>query len=238
MLRPLGRDGLRRLQVTSSTLITLGLTTLFILLASGESAAQYGTAVSRQWSSQSIGYRTGHAEGFRLGQRDLQSGRRFGYEQHSVFRSADRGYRGQYGDRQTYRNAFRSGFTAGYNEGYRAAGAARSYPPRVAVPRSSAPRYSYPGQRGFHFSLQPAFDQGFSDGYEKGLSDGRRGGRFDPVRHGRYRSATRGYDARYGPREQYRNVYRDGFRTGYEGGYRDAARYDRYGRTGAWIRVW
>ena len=42
---------------------------------------------------------------------------------------------------------------------------------------------------------------------------------FDPVLHSRYRSADRGYESRYGTKEQYKLAYRDGFEAGYEQGY-------------------
>jgi hypothetical protein len=64
-----------------------------------------------------------------------------------------------------------------------------------------------------------AYDNGFRDGLEKGREDVRDNDSFDPVRHSRYRSADRGYNSRYGTKEQYKLAYRDGFEDGYAQGY-------------------
>jgi hypothetical protein len=72
-----------------------------------------------------------------------------------------------------------------------------------------------------------ATQQGYSDGYEAGLDDARDGRRFDPVSERRYRSADRGYNNSYGPRERYKTNYRTGFLSGYESAYEDAVRYGR-----------
>ena len=64
-----------------------------------------------------------------------------------------------------------------------------------------------------------AYDNGFRDGLEKGRDDAQDNDSFDPVRHSRYRSADRGYDERYGTKEQYKLTYRDGFEAGYQQGY-------------------
>lgn len=64
------------------------------------------------------------------------------------------------------------------------------------------------------------YDYGYRDGYEKGREDIRDDDSYDPVRHSWYRSGNRGYDDRYGTRDQYKLVYRDGFEAGYRDGYR------------------
>ena len=68
-------------------------------------------------------------------------------------------------------------------------------------------------------SNRAAFDNGYRDGLEKGREDAGDNDSFDPVRHSRYRSADRGYNSRYGSKDQYKLVYRDGFEAGYEQGY-------------------
>ena len=70
-----------------------------------------------------------------------------------------------------------------------------------------------------------AYDNGFRDGLEKGREDARDNDSFDPVRHSRYRSGDRGYNSRYGTREQYKLTYRDGFEAGYGQGYGRRPRY-------------
>jgi hypothetical protein len=75
--------------------------------------------------------------------------------------------------------------------------------------------------------LDVATQQGHSDGYEAGLDDARDGRRFDPIAERRYRSADRGYNGSYGPRDVYKANYRTGFLKGYEDAYRDAARFSQ-----------
>lgn len=93
-----------------------------------------------------------------------------------------------------------------------------------AVPRSDRypadDRYPsrYPGIRDDRFE-SAAFQSGYRDGVEKGREDLRDGDSFDPNRHRWYRSADRGYNSRYGSREQYRAEYRDGFLRGYDAAY-------------------
>jgi hypothetical protein len=70
-----------------------------------------------------------------------------------------------------------------------------------------------------------AYDNGFRDGLEKGREDVQDRDSYDPVRHSRYRSADRGYQSRYGTREQYKLAYRDGFEAGYAQGYGRRPRY-------------
>jgi hypothetical protein len=115
-------------------------------------------------------------------------------------------------------------------------------PAPQAVPRGEWDRYGrdrdddryerYPRS----YRLDLAFGTGLNDGYEAGFEDGRRRHRFEPTREGRYRSANRGYDRRYGPRELWQARYRDGFRRGYDDGYNDGRRYyyRTHGRPGWW----
>ena len=70
-----------------------------------------------------------------------------------------------------------------------------------------------------------AFDSGYRDGLAKGREDRGDNDSFDPVRHAWYRSADRGYNSRYGTKEQYKLAYRDGFEAGYEQGYGRNVRY-------------
>jgi hypothetical protein len=69
-----------------------------------------------------------------------------------------------------------------------------------------------------------AYDNGYRDGLDKGREDRGDNDSFDPVRHSRYRSADRGYNSRYGSRDEYKLAYRDGFEAGYAQGYGRYAR--------------
>ena len=77
----------------------------------------------------------------------------------------------------------------------------------------------YPSSTSRNGASSAAYDNGFRDGLEKGREDVRDNDSFDPVRHSRYRSADRGYESRYGTKDQYKLAYRDGFEAGYGQGY-------------------
>lgn len=92
-----------------------------------------------------------------------------------------------------------------------------------AVPRGGQypdsypyPDSRYPQQRDGYGYASDAFRRGYDDGIVKGREDVRDGDSFDPARHGWYRSADRGYNSRFGSREDYRSDYRRGFLAGYE----------------------
>lgn len=92
-----------------------------------------------------------------------------------------------------------------------------------AVPRGEQYPNSYPDAnrrtpqgRGDYPYDSEAFRRGYDDGVVKGREDVRDRDSFDPARHNWYRSADRGYNSRYGTREDYRAEYRRGFLAGYE----------------------
>jgi hypothetical protein len=102
-------------------------------------------------------------------------------------------------------------------------------------------RYGYPNttgsNRGYGYN-NVAYDNGYRDGLEKGREDANDRDSYDPVRHSWYRSGNRGYDNRYGSRDQYKLVYRDGFEAGYEQGYRNSSRGGNYpSRNGGGVRL-
>ena len=92
---------------------------------------------------------------------------------------------------------------------------------RRAVRRPD-PRLRFP-DRGYPYddeSRSVPYAQGYRDGRDKGHDDRSDDKRYDPTRHGRYKDADRGYERRYGDKDDYRVIYRDGFRAGYSEGYR------------------
>jgi len=95
---------------------------------------------------------------------------------------------------------------------------------RYGYPNGQYPNGQYPNSgsnRGYGYNSVP-YDNGYRDGLEKGREDARDRDSFDPVRHSWYRNGNRGYDSRYGSREQYKLAYRDGFEAGYEQAYRSS----------------
>jgi hypothetical protein len=95
-----------------------------------------------------------------------------------------------------------------------------SYPDRY-------PSRRYPNTRGTYRYANVAFDNGYNDGLDKGREDVDDRDSYDPNRHSRYRSADRGYEGRYGSKDQYRDIYREGFLAGYNDAYRGYDVYDR-----------
>jgi hypothetical protein len=92
-----------------------------------------------------------------------------------------------------------------------------------AVPRDGQypgtypyPDARYPQQRGNYGYESEAFRKGYEDGLNKGREDVRDGDSFDPARHGWYKSADRGYNSRYGSKDEYKAEYRRGFLAAYE----------------------
>src|SRR6202008_1381121 len=63
-------------------------------------------------------FERGYREGVQHGADDSRDNRRCEPERDRVYREADAGYNGRYGNRDWYRNEFRRGFTSGYRQGY------------------------------------------------------------------------------------------------------------------------
>ena len=158
------------------------------------------------------GYYRGYDDGRAHGESDARRGRRYDYERHRDFKSADRDSR-RYGSRNGYRD-YRQGFVAGYDEGY------RRYARQDRDYRRNGPNV-YRGWPGAAYG-SPASQNGYRDGYAQGRDDARDGDRYDPVRGSRYREGDHDYDRRYGPRDDYKREYRAAFQEGYDHGYRES----------------
>jgi hypothetical protein len=61
--------------------------------------------------------------------------------------------------------------------------------------------------------------QGYNDGADAGSNDARNGRPFEYQRHRAYREADRGYEGRFGNRDDYKQQYRAGFVAGYRDSY-------------------
>jgi len=100
-------------------------------------------------------------------------------------------------------------------------------------------RSAYPNSgsnRGYGYN-SVAYDNGYRDGLEKGREDAGDRDSYDPVRHNWYRNGDRGYNSRYGTRDQYKLVYRDGFEAGYDQAYRSNARGGNYPSQSGGLRI-
>jgi hypothetical protein len=103
-----------------------------------------------------------------------------------------------------------------------------------AVPRGEQypnsypyPDARYPQGRGDYGYESEGFRRGYDDGLVKGREDVGDRDSFDPARHSWYRSGERGYNSRYGSRDDYRAEYRRGFLAAYE------SVHDGRGRSGS-----
>jgi hypothetical protein len=85
--------------------------------------------------------------------------------------------------------------------------AGRNYPNGYPYPDARDSRGNYSSE---------AFRKGYEDGVYKGREDVGDGDSFDPARHSWYKNADRGYNSRYGSKDEYRAEYRRGFLDGYE----------------------
>jgi flagellar biosynthesis/type III secretory pathway protein FliH len=188
-----------------SALRSLALVTAFALSTPAVALAQWGQPRFQP------GYGEGYERGQRAGNEDHRRGDHFSFIDEGDYRRGDIGYRSQFGNRDRYRDSFRRGFQEGYRAGY--------------GPEWRGNGVPFPG-RGVGIG-RIAHQTGLNDGYEAGLDDGRDNRRFDPIGEGRYRSADRGYERHFGPREIYKNAYREAFKDGYARGYADGRRYDR-----------
>jgi hypothetical protein len=68
---------------------------------------------------QSPAFSRGYSDGYRRGLDDGKDRDRRDPARHGDYRSADQGYRSEYGSKDAYRDVYRSGFADGYNDGYR-----------------------------------------------------------------------------------------------------------------------
>jgi hypothetical protein len=150
-------------------------------------------------------YDVGHRDGLSHGEDDARHRRELRIDRDGDYRSADDGYRREYGDRENYRRAFRRGYKTGYTEGFN----------RIA------PSGGFGARQGFS---RPAAQNGYRDGLEVGRRDARDGQRLDAGSAKWYRNGDRDYDRRYGSRDDYKRDYRAAFQQGYEEGFHSRIR--------------
>lgn len=135
--------------------------------------------------------------------------------------SRDRDARVIYGE-SAYRVAYGNdpyGYNDPYGNRYPDNDRAVSRPGRNRDPRRGGGTYDPYDERNDRYA-NPTFAQGYRDGLDKGREDANDNDRYDPNRHSWYRSATRGYESRYGSRADYQARYREAFEAGYSEGYR------------------
>jgi hypothetical protein len=68
--------------------------------------------------SADVAYDNGYRDGIRAGQRDLSNHANFDPADQPSYRDGDHGYRGSFGEKDTYKRQYREGFMRGYQDGY------------------------------------------------------------------------------------------------------------------------
>ncbi len=172
---------------------------LLALAAIGSISIAAPSAAVAQAGWNAPGYSEGYQRGQSAGAEDSRRGDRFEFTDESDYRRGDSGYRSQYGNRDRYRDSFRYGYQEGYRNGYGGHGQYGNGPLRTVAHPATRTRDGRTAAITNRYD--PAYQTGLNDGYEAGLDDGRDNRRFDPVSEGRFRSANRGYEREYGPRE-------------------------------------
>lgn len=105
---------------------------VFLLLFAGAAEAQKWNACSDQLAAstpaQDIGpqskeannpgFQRGYVDGIEIGGRDRQQGKSARSHKYDWYKSANRCYEKQYGDKDDYKREYRKGFDKGYSEAY------------------------------------------------------------------------------------------------------------------------
>jgi hypothetical protein len=171
------------------------------LMTSGATfaAAQAIVPVQWGWGHRDSDDRQAFRDGYRRGQFDAREGRRADWDDRCPYREGDD------------RVAFRNGYTQGYREvnaGYRNGG-------YYGVGNGG---YGNSGGYG-NYGFNAAHQYGYQDGFNDGQGDRNNGHSFRPTHDGNYKHADRGYDSRFGNRDEYKAAYRQAYEQGYQQGY-------------------
>jgi hypothetical protein len=187
-----------------------------------ERAAYAGDDYRASYSAaQREAYDNGYRDGLKRGEDAARARRAFNVEIERDYRSAERGYNRNLGDRNRYRDTYRGGFAQGYRDGYDRYGRAGDGRWNNGPFRNGDFRNWRTGDAGYG-----AFQNGISDGYDKGLDDLQDRRRPDVTRHKWYRNGDHDFDGKYGlSKDAYRIQYRRGFEEGYNRAFRGARRF-------------
>jgi hypothetical protein len=172
-------------------------------------------------------YDNGFNAGAREGERDARDNKAYGFKRDDAYEDADAGFRG--GDKDRYKEEFRRGYEMGYDRAYRRF-ARGDWAPAPPVTLEAPDAYRDRTPNGYVAVPVPiyhqdvhsriAYENGFRDGADEGRKDFERRRAFEPTRRDKYRDGDKGYEDRYGSKDEYKADYRAGFRAGYEEAYR------------------
>ena len=169
------------------------------LLTSGATfaAAQAIVPVQWGWQHRDDDDRQAFRDGLQSGRWDAEHRRRSDWDNNCRYREND--------DRQAYRS--------GYERGYREVGYSYSDRDRDGDRDDGYGR----GYRDYGFNAAKQY--GYQDGINDGAADRRTGHSFRPGHDNNYKHADRGYDSRFGNKNEYKAYYRQAYEQGYQQGY-------------------
>jgi hypothetical protein len=177
--------------------------------ASALAAAQAVVPVQWGWQHHDDDDRQAFRDGYRQGHWDAEHRRAANYDARGRWREADDV------------RAFRSGYIRGYREvnaGWRGDGDHD----RDDDDRDRDGGY-YGGGRGRGpngiYYMNSARQFGSQDGFNDGVNDRRTGHSYRPTHDGSYKHADRGYDPRFGNKNDYKAAYREAYVQAYQNGY-------------------
>jgi len=158
------------------------------------------------WGHRDNDDRQAFNEGYRQGQYDARSGRRFDPD-NNRWREADD------------RRAFCNGYRRGYEEFRGSYGRRDNDHDRDDGYYGGDRRGPWNGGYNNGYGQSAAQRVGYQDGLNDGSNDRRTGHSYRPTQDGNYRHADRGYIPGYGDKNYYRQAYRQAYEQGYQQGY-------------------
>ena len=174
------------------------------LLTSGATFASAQAIVPVQWGwgqHRDDDDRQAFRDGFQRGRWDAEHRRRSDWDDNCRYREDD--------DRRAYRAGYERGYrevNVGYGGGYY--GGDGDHDADDGYGR---------GNRGYGFNA--ARQYGYQDGLNDGIGDRNNGHSFRPGHDSNYKHADRGYDPRFGNKNDYKAYYRQAYEQGYQQGY-------------------
>lgn len=174
------------------------------LLTSGATFATAQAIVPVQWGWQhrDDDDRQAFRDGMQSGRWDAEHRRRSDWDSNCRYREGDD------------RRAYQSGYERGYREVNVGYGGGGYYGGDGDRDRDDRYGRGYGG-----YGLNAARQYGYQDGINDGVGDRRNGHSFRPGHDNNYKHADRGYDPRFGNKNDYKASYRQAYEQGYQQGY-------------------
>lgn len=185
---------------------TMLLGTALLTLGGTWAAAQAIVPVQWGWQHRDDDDRQAFRDGYNQGKWDARRGNRADWNRTCSYREND--------DRIAYRNGYTRGYREVRSAGYYGDG---DHDGDDGYNRGGRGRWG--GGTGYAYGMSSAQQFGSQDGYNDGLRDRQTGHSFRPTHDSNYKHADRGYDPRFGNKNQYKAYYRQAYQQGYQQGY-------------------